>query len=299
MRETLDSILVQSYANWECLIIDDGSTDNTSEIVKTYIEKDNRFRYFRRTVPYKKGPSGCRNFGLFKSEGEFINWFDSDDLMQPSKLEKDLKALMKGNYDFTISQTLFFNNDTKREMEFWNECLYSQDPVNDFILKKIGWSTNAPLWKRKSLENVELNFNEDLIGPDDYDYHIKALLKKLKPAIIDEVLVKNRVHPNRIEYDNGKSYSRSIIVSELLENKDEFELSDECVLCQYKLSFYLVKNMYRNKKLREAMAFSKKLFSLNKHIFTKTKIIKLYSIGLFYKITNRGYSWFDKVKYNN
>ena len=86
--ETLDSILAQTYTNWECIIIDDGSSDDTLEVIDNYIKKDNRFQYYRRPVERSKGPNVCRNFGYELSKGEYINWFDSDDVMLPTFLEK-------------------------------------------------------------------------------------------------------------------------------------------------------------------------------------------------------------------
>src|SRR5680860_884854 len=77
--ETLDSILNQAFENWECLIIDDGSTDNTKEFLRPYVLKDSRFEYYERTKDHKKGLPGCRNQGLEIAKGDYIIFFDDDD----------------------------------------------------------------------------------------------------------------------------------------------------------------------------------------------------------------------------
>ena len=73
--ETLQSIQNQTYQNWECLIIDDGGTDNTSVVISPILEQDSRFKFLKRTGSYKKGLPGCRNYGLDLSKGQYVIFF--------------------------------------------------------------------------------------------------------------------------------------------------------------------------------------------------------------------------------
>src|SRR5690554_6036808 len=75
--ETLDSVLTQCYSNWECIVIDDGSTDHTIEIINGFCIKDYRFKLFIRNREPKGAPT-CRNIGLSIANGQYINFFDSD-----------------------------------------------------------------------------------------------------------------------------------------------------------------------------------------------------------------------------
>ncbi|NJM80308.1 MAG: glycosyltransferase family 2 protein [Flavobacterium sp.] len=86
--ETLVSIQNQTFQNWECIIVDDGSTDNTVEIISEQIIGDERFHLFKRPTHLKKGPSSCRNYAFSKAKGQFIQFFDSDDIMHPEHLQK-------------------------------------------------------------------------------------------------------------------------------------------------------------------------------------------------------------------
>ena len=70
--QTLDSIISQSYKNWECIVVDDGSTDYTDELIEFYCRKDFRIRYFRRPKNRLKGANACRNYGWSKSSGRVI-----------------------------------------------------------------------------------------------------------------------------------------------------------------------------------------------------------------------------------
>lgn len=91
--ETLDSVISQTYANWECIVVDDGSHDNTEEVVNSYANMDNRITYFSRPNTRNKGASPSRNYGLEQATGDFIQFLDSDDLLHPNKLEEQLKHL--------------------------------------------------------------------------------------------------------------------------------------------------------------------------------------------------------------
>ena len=100
IEETLGSIKAQSYTNWECIIVDDSSTDNTVEATEVLIKEDNRFQLFKRPENVKKGPSACRNYAFLKAKGSYIQFFDSDDIMHPNHLE--LKRNTIENNDFSI-----------------------------------------------------------------------------------------------------------------------------------------------------------------------------------------------------
>lgn len=97
--ETLKSVQAQTFQNWECLIVDDGSSDGTSSLVQEFQKKDKRFLYFKRPVDNPKGAASCRNYGLLKSRGRFIQWLDDDDLISERKLELQVISLKKLPHD--------------------------------------------------------------------------------------------------------------------------------------------------------------------------------------------------------
>lgn len=89
--KTIESVLLQSFHDWECLIVDDHSTDDTKEIVLEYCRKDKRFRYLTNT--HKKGAQGARNTGLYVSCAEWVMFFDSDNVMHPDLLDTMFEEL--------------------------------------------------------------------------------------------------------------------------------------------------------------------------------------------------------------
>ena len=95
--ETLDSIIAQTYSNWECIIVDDHSQDGTESVITHYLDADSRFLYYKKTSNYKAGLSGTRNYGLdlaLERDAEFIQFFDDDDIMHPQKLELKIRPLI-------------------------------------------------------------------------------------------------------------------------------------------------------------------------------------------------------------
>ncbi|MAM18268.1 MAG: glycosyltransferase family A protein [Christiangramia sp.] len=96
LPKTLRSVQNQSHQNWECLVIDDGSEDQTEKILQEFL-KDNRFRFLKRPEDRKKGAATCRNIGLENAQGDYIQFLDSDDLLAPNKLEVQLIALQENN----------------------------------------------------------------------------------------------------------------------------------------------------------------------------------------------------------
>ncbi|MFN3640765.1 MAG: glycosyltransferase family 2 protein, partial [Flavobacterium sp.] len=92
IMDTLRSIQCQSFKDWNCFLIDDGSEDNLEEVVGEFIQIDNRFHFFKRPPDRRKGANACRNFGFEKSTSPFVYWFDSDDLLKPNALETYIHA---------------------------------------------------------------------------------------------------------------------------------------------------------------------------------------------------------------
>lgn len=176
VSETLMSVQQQQYANWEALIVDDGSTDQSYQVVEEWAKKDERFRLFQRNrVP--KGAPTCRNIGLKNAIGELIIYLDSDDLLAKHCLIQRISAFEHHpNYDFLVFPVQFFTNQPGDSPAVW---LYesSEDMLSAFLLKA-QWGTTSTIWKKEVL--VQLGgFDEHLVKLQDSDLHRRALLYNL------------------------------------------------------------------------------------------------------------------------
>ena len=90
LQDCLESVPNQTFREWECIVVDDGSEDNTANIVKGYIRKDARFKY---VYQQNKGLAGARNSGLLQAQGRYIQFLDADDLIEKEKLNLQVQVL--------------------------------------------------------------------------------------------------------------------------------------------------------------------------------------------------------------
>lgn len=109
LGETLDSILNQTYTNWECIVVDDGSIDETEKLLTVYCEKDSRFQYHHRPNDRPKGANACRNYGFELCKGEYIKWLDSDDLLSSDIILSQVVILNKYPKNKSIVVTAKWN----------------------------------------------------------------------------------------------------------------------------------------------------------------------------------------------
>lgn len=107
IKQTIESVLNQTYQNWELIIIDDYSSDNTVEIAKQY--QDYRIKII--SLKINVGAAEARNIGLRMAKGKYIAFLDSDDLWKKDKLEKQLKFMIENNYAFSFSSYQLMNED--------------------------------------------------------------------------------------------------------------------------------------------------------------------------------------------
>lgn len=198
--ETLDSIISQSYTNWECIIVDDGSTDNIQMVINKYIKKDKRFKLYKRPIDLIKGPSSCRNFGFYKSTGAYIKWFDSDDILLPDALEKQI-SYMDDEVDVVVSK-LELKNLEKNETIEVNE-IFSNLLIEDYLLGNVSFYVSGPLWKREFLVNKEL-FDEKIRNLDDWDFNLRMMYNKPHIFFLDEVIAIYRIHEDSLLHELGK-----------------------------------------------------------------------------------------------
>ena len=195
LAEALDSVLNQTYYNWECLIIDDGSFDDTAEIAKFYVAKDARFHYFLKD---NGGVSSTRNFGLEKAKGEFIQFLDCDDVLDRKKLELSLSQLeLHKNVKIVISNfRMFTDNINVSSPPFCviNETFFN---VEGFLFQ---WNVSFSLQMQCGFFYTELfkniRFPENLSAQEDWVVWVSLFKSGYHAVFIDEPLAYYRINPN-------------------------------------------------------------------------------------------------------
>jgi glycosyltransferase involved in cell wall biosynthesis len=191
IEETLNSIIAQTYKNWECIIVDDDSSDNTEEVVAVFVNKDSRFSFHKKPKRSLKGPGFSRNYGFSLSRGEFIYWFDSDDILLNDSLEKRMSRF-QDNVDVVIGKSEFFDSISK-EILFRN-TIVTNDLIYDYFIGKVTFYVSGPLWRKTFLLKYQLFFDEKISYLDDWDFNLRAIYKKPNIVILDEVMFLYRSH---------------------------------------------------------------------------------------------------------
>jgi glycosyltransferase involved in cell wall biosynthesis len=216
--ETLDSVLEQTYINWECIVVDDGSTDNTEVLLNEYCEKDSRFQYHQRPNSRSKGVNSCRNYGFELSKGAYINWFDDDDLYKPKALNCWLSHFDKKT-DVVVTKLEKIDSETHRVIS--ENTILSNTLIKDYIIGKVSFYVCGPLWKRTFLENQDLLFDDTISNLDDWDFNLRMLYQKPEIKYIDEPLIYYRIH--------NASLSKEIDKFNINEIKSEFKAREKHV----------------------------------------------------------------------
>lgn len=290
IEETLDSISDQTYTNWECIIVDDGSTDTTLSILKKYAKQDSRFKFYQRENSKIKGPNSCRNIGFERSSGTYVNFFDSDDLYNLQALEKILSAFTD-EIDVVISKVERVSLETGDHVSY--NTIQSSNIIKDYFVGTITYYVCGPMWKRSFLERQEVLFDEAIGNLDDWDFNLRMLYQEPKKKLIETAYIQYRIHPN--------SFSKELKKLNLKEIKSDINAREKHLRLlkhtKFQLDYFQAYTITRirffyktamRKKQPGSVFLLKKL--LKHQIQAKKPILALRTafIHFFYKLTGKG-----------
>lgn len=268
LQDALNSILNQTYTYWECLIIDDGSTDDTKLIASGYCQIDTRFNYH-----YKEngGVSSARNFGLSKVKGDYIQFLDADDFIELSKLEYQVSLLIKNDLiDITYGSSRFFFDEDKSKfypIHYYYggiPCdLTFKDKYQVEMLIKGNICTNcAPLFRKKVFDKIKFQN----VVYEDWILNIECALNKFLFSFDN----------NFSAYSYIRMSADSQMVRHTAKNikKNQSNLIIKSLMNQYQ--YTLVTRLFSHKKpgliKKIKTSFKVGLFSFKNRILNKSRI---------------------------
>ena len=246
IKETIKSVLNQSYTNWELIIIDDCSTDNSIKVVNTF--KNKKIKLIRSEINFG-GPARPRNIGLDNANGDYIAFLDSDDVWLYDKLEKQVEHLFGTNSDivYTLANTIDTNSNIIGK--FNNQNIYNKIKYfcNDLTISYFSnyININTVLMKK----DLKIKFREDryLIAVEDWMFWIEHLYNNKKVVLLKESLINYRIDINSIsDRSSDKSYRKVYILYSILffEKKISFfKFSISFVLNSLKILFRHIVNI--------------------------------------------------------
>lgn len=275
MRKCLDSILAQTFDNYECLLIDDGSTDGSPAICDEYAAKDARFKAYHKP---NGGLSDARNFGLAHAQGEYTIFFDPDDWVDKDCLKEMYAKAAETGADMVFCD--YFNEDIYRRQYSKQipTSLNHEDLLKDVLIGKIFGYTWNKLLKRGLYSQYQLEYPKDIYGCED-QYTMCSLLKHdIKIAYLPKAYYHYMHYDNSSQsrkYDEG-TYN---ITVRILHFYDELLKGTSVHQKAVKIKKYEI--------VASAFFYGFEVYSsalFKKRFFSYKYIIKECKIPLFYKL---------------
>ncbi|HVG41718.1 MAG TPA: glycosyltransferase family A protein [Chitinophagaceae bacterium] len=193
LSEALESVLKQTYANWECLIVNDGSTDTTEDVACKWVKRDSRFRYHHTE---NKGVSAARNLGLKKAQGTYILPLDGDDIIHEQYLQKAMDLFkQRPNLKLVYCRLEYFGKKNDWVLPPYN---YKNLLVENMIFC-------SGVMKREEMLAIG-GYDEKMVhGFEDWEFYINFLDDAAEVIRIDEVLFYYRLKESSRDADLSKS----------------------------------------------------------------------------------------------
>ncbi len=260
LEESLQSVLDQTYSNWECLIVNDGSPDNTEEVAKRWCSKDERFSYI-----YKEngGLSSARNTGIKLSKGLFILPLDSDDILHVNYLKKMVPELIDNSELAIVSCYRFFFYGDK------SNIVYEHKPKGSSYKNLLFENILMPssLFRKKYWEEVG-GYDENMKnGFEDWEFWIAITKLGYKYKIIEEFLFFYRKAERSMLIDTLKNHRISNLEYVIEKHKEFYKDNYDNTI---KYLFFLI-NMYRESEIKIKASIE---YKLGKIISKPFKIFK-------------------------
>lgn len=198
LSDCIESVLAQTYNNWEMLIVDDGSTDSSSTIIKEYSDKTPRIKYFK-TEKASGSPALPRNIGMDAAQGQYIAFLDCDDLWLPSKLERQLHLFDKEHPAIVFSNYCKINENGERH----NKTIVAPSRV-DFkkLLKGNCLGNLTCMYDKKKAGDIR----QKKLGHEDYLFWLSILQKGSFAINTNTEEAMYRVLENSVSSNKAKVY---------------------------------------------------------------------------------------------
>lgn len=175
----IDSAIEQTYTNWELIIVDDGSLNEQKESIKHFLKNDKRIHFYNRKAKIN-GAQACRNEGFEYSKGDFVVFFDSDDLIAPYCLEQRVNfMLLNKDIDFAIFPAIKFNSEINLNDTPVFGIRKDNKTFQSFLRREYQFVVWTNVYRRQSLIDNNIKWDENILVFQDFDFNITSLLNSL------------------------------------------------------------------------------------------------------------------------
>ena len=270
LSSCIESILNQSYGDFELIIVNDGSIDNSADIIKEYADKDIRIKTF-----YKENEGSIaktRNYLIDKVSGDYFIFVDSDDIVEKDFLKILLETIESTNSDIVSCGFKIINMPVLMKKGYGKKSVYSSEALEQMLFSGRFYAVWNKLIKTRRANNVRfdesLNYGEDLI------YFFNLLKSDLKFTFIDNPLYFYRIHPNSLS-TSSIGDSKKVFLEKLIElsKDDKYQDIQEIlnVWIYATAKYFRHKTGFKRKEYQEYRAYLKGIVNEYHPYFVKSK----------------------------
>lgn len=276
LRRCIDSVLAQTYTNFELLLINDGSKDKSGKICDEYASRDSRIRVFHKE---NAGVSRARNLGLDNAKGEWLTFIDSDDWVREDFLQKRLDLALKEGSDVAYCDFEYIYTRHNEYCKAAKQSCVKAATINSWIMSRMAYSWMI-LAKRALFDKYNLRYIEDLRFGEDFNLIIKLILYANKTSYVQEALYYYNKQNESSAMTKLHLYRDDlrIVYSDLIECFKREGVYDECLkmlswcILEYKL-VCIVKGEHFFKELADFIPESHRYIFSNGFFDFKSKVM--------------------------
>ena len=273
ITNTLESIVAQTYTNWECIIVDDGSEDDSAAVINDFIKDNTRFTYLFQD---NQGVSVARNTGFKLASGNFVNFLDGDDTFLPNKLKEQVQVFEDNPEIAVCICDHQFYLEKKEVYKYYEFEKLTTKPLEQILFKwhnGVAFPPHAALYKRSLWEDQEAPFPEDYkYRCEDWVFNVLVALKDENYYMLDKVLC--NYHMGDSNFTNGTKILATVAIKAALYLKPklpkQYQENFIDTTINNSLDMYLdrqkVKILQESKNWRIANAISKPFISFLKRV---------------------------------
>jgi glycosyltransferase involved in cell wall biosynthesis len=312
LRLCIDSVINQTLQEIEIIIINDGSTDNSKEIILDYVKKDNRIIFIDSA---NEGVSSARNKGIEKASGQYIGFVDADDYLDSDIYQKLFYNAEKNNASLAICNAFVIAEEVepKKRLQLKNESLLVSDKaglVLDFLAFKYDNANWNKIYAASIIKENHLQFHKNLSIWEDLLFNLQFIAFVNKIVILNESLYYYRLHAASVIADSKLMISKqyNILYESYVSfcNKNSLQLEKKAFIEERAQT--CISNVFVLLKLRTTLnqkffplskRFGKELEGLNPAIYTETKSFKRVGLNFYWLLRYKFYTLFSFLYVSN
>jgi len=283
IKRVINSVLNQSFTDFELIIVNDGSIDNSEENILEYQEKDSRIIYIKQE---NKGVAFARNVGIEYAKSKYISFLDADDEIDNLFLQKMLDTILDANVCYCGHYDVLEGKSKKSKFSF-----VEGDVLEDYLFNRCTPNTNSWLIKKEYIDQFKIRFSIDIDWGEDMEFFSKILLYDINVKCVKQFLTYyHKGQPNSLSTNNLSKIDKDVFwLERLIEYIEKYELDFRrkakivSAIQSYRLPASIIYRIYSNKsncdkqilkcKMRESKEYLKKI-----EVSNGLRSIKLYYI---------------------